>query len=45
MNHLDALVALETQIKADLEVATDPEDNKEHLKALTAVETLIDYLK
>ena len=44
-NPLDLLVELEDQIKKDLKVCADPEDNEWHLQALTAVETLIDYLK
>ncbi len=43
-NPLDLLVQLQDQINRDLKVCTDPEDNAWHLQALTAVETLIDYL-
>lgn len=41
---LDHLYQLKEQIENDLGVAADPEDNQQHLKALKAVETLIEYL-
>lgn len=42
MQHLNALSELKALIERDLKVATDPDDNAAHLKALNAVDYLLE---